>query len=134
MKFNIFKNNNLFLFIFLFGFIWYIIFIIYITTKMIFQSNKMVIENFNDMTLLMNKNDSFCESHRGSSDILEQSCGNLTENNCKSVNCCVWTSNNKCVAGGKNGPTFNTDKNGKTKTLDYYYNLNKCYGNKCPNS
>jgi hypothetical protein len=85
------------------------------------------------MPLLMNINDAFCESHRGSSDILEKSCGSLTENNCKNTSCCVFTSNSTCVAGGKNGPTFNTDKNGKTNVLDYYYNLNKCYGNKCPN-
>ena len=133
MKFNILKTNNLFLYILLFMFILYFAFILYITTTAIIKSNKMVIENYNDMSLLMNKNDAFCESHRGSSDILEKSCGSLTENNCKNTSCCVFTSDSKCVAGGKNGPTFNTDKNGKTIALNYYYNLNKCYGNKCPN-
>ena len=83
-------------------------------------------------TILQNKSDGFCEHHRGSSHILEQSCGKLTQGNCNSTSCCVWTSNNKCVAGKAKGPTFNTDDNGKTKNLDYYYYQNKCYGPKCP--
>jgi hypothetical protein len=83
-------------------------------------------------SIIVNKSDAFCENHRGSSDILEQSCGELTQDNCNSTSCCVWTSNNKCVAGKANGPTFNTNKNGKTKNLDYYYYQNKCYGPKCP--
>ena len=82
-------------------------------------------------SIIVNKSDAFCENHRGSSHILEQSCGELTQDNCNSTSCCVWTSNNKCVAGKANGPTFNTNKNGKTKNLDYYYYQNKCYGAKC---
>jgi hypothetical protein len=84
-----------------------------------------------DTSIIQNKSDAFCEHHRGSSHILEQSCGKLTQDNCNSTSCCVWTSNNKCVAGKANGPTFNTDKNGKTNNLDYYYYQNKCYGSKC---
>lgn len=84
-----------------------------------------------DTSIISNKNDAFCEHHRGSSHILEQSCGKLTQGNCNSTSCCVWTSNNKCVAGNANGATFNTDKNGKTNALDYYYYKNKCYGPKC---
>lgn len=83
-------------------------------------------------SIIVNKSDAFCENHRGSSDILEQSCGELTQDNCNSTSCCVWTSNNKCVAGKANGPTFNTNKNGKTKNLDYYYYQNKCFGPRCP--
>jgi len=83
-------------------------------------------------SIIVNKSNAFCENHRGSSHILEQSCGELTQDNCNSTSCCVWTSNNKCVAGKANGPTFNTNKNGKTKNLDYYYYQNKCYGSKCP--
>jgi hypothetical protein len=79
-----------------------------------------------------NKSDSFCEHHRGSSHVLEESCGKLTQRNCNSTSCCVWTSDDKCLAGKANGPTFNTDDNGKTKNLDYYYYQNKCYGPKCP--
>jgi hypothetical protein len=79
------------------------------------------------------KSDSFCEIHRGSSGELDNSCGKLTKNNCNSTSCCVWTSENKCLAGGVQGPTFNTDSNGITKKLDYYYFQNKCYGDKCRN-
>ena len=84
------------------------------------------------VSIIVNKSDSFCQHHVGSSSTLQESCGKLTENNCNSTSCCVWTSNNKCLAGKANGPTFNTDSNGKTKNLDYYYYQNKCYGAKCP--
>jgi len=78
------------------------------------------------------KADAFCEAHRGSSGALDESCSKLTRNNCNSTSCCVWTSDKKCVAGGVNGPTFNSDSKGKTKKLDYYYFQDKCYGGKCP--
>jgi hypothetical protein len=90
-------------------------------------------EGFEDNSIIMNKNDAFCESHRGSSGALDESCGKLTQSNCNSTSCCVWTSDNKCMAGGQGGPTFNSDAKGKTKHLDYYYFQNKCYGPKCPN-
>jgi len=85
-----------------------------------------------DTSIIMNKSDAFCESHRGSSGALDDSCGKLTQTNCNTTSCCVWTSNEKCVAGGKGGPTFNSDAKGKTIPLDYYYFQNKCYGPKCP--
>ena len=81
--------------------------------------------------IIMNKNDAFCESQRGTSGTLDESCGKLTQGNCTSTSCCVWTSDNKCKAGDINGPTFNSDSNGKTKQLDYYYFQKKCYGEKC---
>jgi hypothetical protein len=84
-----------------------------------------------DTNIIMNKSDAFCESNRGSSGTLDDSCGKLTQDNCNTTSCCVWTSNNKCMAGNETGPTFNTDSNGKTKDLDYYYFQNKCYGAKC---
>jgi hypothetical protein len=89
------------------------------------------LENQVDTSILLNKNDSFCESKRGSSGSLDNSCKKLTRNNCDATSCCVWTSNTQCVAGSKNGPTFNTDSNGKTKILDYYYFQGNCYGEKC---
>jgi hypothetical protein len=92
--------------------------------------NVVTIEGMNN-PILLNSNDAFCESHRGSSNILEKSCEKLTQHNCNSTSCCVWTSDNKCLAGSAKGPTFNTDENGKTKNLDYYYYQNKCYGTKC---
>jgi hypothetical protein len=69
----------------------------------------------------MNGSDSFCEANKESGGNLENSCSKLTQGNCNSTSCCVWTSNNKCRAGNAKGPTFNTDENGKTKKLDYYY-------------
>jgi hypothetical protein len=80
----------------------------------------------------MNGIDSFCETNKESGGNLETSCNKLTQGNCKSTSCCVWTSDNKCKSGNANGPTFNTGANGKTKKLGYYYFKNKCYGNDCP--
>ena len=85
-----------------------------------------------DTSIIINKSDAFCETYKGSSGKLEQSCKKLTNGNCNSTSCCVWTSDNKCAAGGKGGPTFNTDLKGKTNALDYYYFQDVCYGGKCP--
>ena len=97
--------------------------------KKLLQS--VTLEGF-DTSILLNKSDSFCEVHRGSSGTLDESCGKLTRDNCNSTSCCVWTSDEKCLAGGANGPTFNSDARGKTIIPDYYYFQNKCYGEKCP--
>jgi hypothetical protein len=85
-----------------------------------------------DTSIIINKSDAFCESQRGSGGSLEKSCAKLTKDNCNSTSCCVWTSDNKCRSGSAKGPTFNTDENGKTKNLDYYYFQSKCYGAGCP--
>jgi len=114
-------RNILFYFIVLFG--------LFGLFGFIFSKN--FLEGF-DTVVDTNKSDSFCKSHIGSSDLLNESCNKLTQKNCNSTSCCVWTNNNKCVAGSENGPTYNTDKNGKTIDLDYYYYKNKCYGTKCP--
>lgn len=74
----------------------------------------------------------FCDSHKGYD--LEQSCNKLTKFNCGLTSCCIWTSDNKCKAGNKSGPLFNTDEKGKTLPLDYYYFQNQCYGGKCTNN
>ena len=58
-------------------------------------------------------------------------CTSLSKKKCNSVSCCIWTNDEKCVEGDINGPTFNTDENGKTKDIDYYYYKNKCYGPGC---
>lgn len=84
-----------------------------------------------ETNIITNKNDAFCESHRGSSNTLDDDCRKLTRRNCTDTSCCVYTSENKCVAGGQGGPTFNSDEKGKTKNLDYYYYQEKCYGPKC---
>jgi hypothetical protein len=36
-------------------------------------------------------------------------------------------SDDTCVAGNERGPTYNTDDNGKTKAIDFYYYQNKRY-------
>lgn len=73
---------------------------------------------------------SFCESYLGNSQELEGACNQLTETNCSQTSCCVYA-NNKCVAGGLDGPTYKTDKDGKLITMDTYYYLGKCRGS-CP--
>ena len=72
----------------------------------------------------------FCESYKGTSAQLNTECGRLTQKNCNETSCCVFT-NNKCVAGSANGPTYNTDNNGNTNTSSYYFQ-NQCYGSNCP--
>jgi hypothetical protein len=72
----------------------------------------------------------FCDLYRGSSSSLNNECKRLTEKNCNETSCCVFT-NNRCVAGGANGPTYNTNSNGKTISADYYFQ-NQCYGANCP--
>lgn len=78
--------------------------------------------------------DAFCEIHKGASGDLNTVCERLTNKNCNATSCCILTNENKCVAGNADGPTFNTDNNGKTINLDYYFYQNKCYGDKCPNN
>lgn len=78
---------------------------------------------------ILPSNQAFCEANKGFD--LEKSCNSLTKQNCGLTSCCVWTSDNKCKSGNKSGPTFNSNSNGKTKSLDYYYFQNKCYGVKC---
>jgi len=82
-------------------------------------------------TLLMDGSQAFCESHKGFE--LETACNNLTKSNCNSTSCCIWTNDNKCKAGNSSGALFNSDSNGKTIPMEYYYYQNKCYGEKCPN-
>jgi len=71
----------------------------------------------------------FCDLYRGSSSTLNTECKKLTQKNCNETSCCVFT-NNKCVAGGPNGPTYNTDSNGNTSRAKYYFQ-NQCFGTGC---
>lgn len=72
----------------------------------------------------------FCDAYKGSSNSLNTECKRLTKKNCNETSCCVFT-NNKCLAGGANGPTYNSDSNGNTSTAKYYFQ-NQCYGAGCP--
>lgn len=87
--------------------------------------------NREGLTIINNKSDAFCENKRGASGELDKSCRTLTRDNCTTTSCCVWTSDDKCVAGGADGPTFNSDEKGKTIDLDYYYFKEKCFGKGC---
>jgi hypothetical protein len=112
----------------------FIIAIYFIITRIImhhyaFSSNNNI-EHFSS-TISTDKASGFCNANVGNSNNLNKKCKLLTSDNCKSTSCCVWTSDQQCLAGKVDGPTFNTDNNGKTKTLDYYYFENKCYGEKC---
>ena len=75
---------------------------------------------------------SFCESKQSSGEELKESCKTLTQKNCRSTSCCIWTSNDKCEVGSKDGLLFSTEPNGKPIPLDYYYFKDTCYGEKCP--
>jgi len=90
------------------------------------------LNNKPDTSIIMNSSDAFCQTFLGSSGKLDDACGKMTRNNCNDTSCCVWTSDGKCRAGNASGPTFNSDENGKTRALDYYYFQGKCYGEKCP--
>ena len=92
------------------------------------------LQNPPDTSIVMNKSDAFCEKHRGSSGSLNDSCAKMTDKNCNSTSCCVLVNGKKCAAGNADGPTFNTDSNGKTKNLGFYYYQSKCYGPKCPST
>ena len=85
-----------------------------------------VIENLDSMA------DAFCKTEEGSQMELNNKCQQLTNKNCSLTSCCVLLNGEKCVAGSIRGPTFNTDKNGKSKPFDYYYWQNQCFGEKCP--
>jgi hypothetical protein len=74
---------------------------------------------------------SFCKKYEQNTGELEGVCEKMTTSNCKTSNCCVWLNNNKCSAGNSTGPTFTTDKNGESITVDTYYYQNKCYGLNC---
>ena len=85
------------------------------------------LNNKPDTSIIMNSSDAFCQNFRGSSGKLDDACGKMTRNNCNNTSCCVWTSDEKCRAGTSEGPTFNSEKNGKTRELDYYYFQGKKY-------
>ena len=85
------------------------------------------LNNKPDTSIIMNSSDAFCQNFRGSSGKLDDACGKMTRNNCNNTSCCVWTSDEKCRAGTAEGPTFNSEKNGKTRELDYYYFQGKKY-------
>ena len=105
--------------------------IIVLVRTNVFSKGVVTIEGLQNS--ILSPSEAFCESHRGSSGTLDKSCEKLTNGNCNSTSCCVWTSDKKCAAGNEKGPTFNTNANGQTNQLDYSYIEGKCYGTNCPN-
>lgn len=125
------------IFIFVFLILSFILFIKSIGFKFNENNQNKVLLGSVTMEGLQNKepsilpgNKAFCEVNSGFAQ--EIACNQLTNYNCNLTSCCVWTSDNVCKAGTKSGPSFNTDFNGKTIPLDYYYFENNCYGNECP--
>ena len=79
---------------------------------------KMDKENFEIST----PENSFCKANTtASSGIINNKCNQLTYKNCNKTDCCIFEKNNKCVAGNTNGPILNTDENGKTKQVTFFY-------------
>jgi signal transduction histidine kinase len=70
----------------------------------------------------------FCQANKTGKS-REDGCNKLTKENCKMTSCCVYT-NDKCVAGNKNGPLFKT-KNGVEIKVDSFDHYGKCYGKNC---
>ena len=107
-----------------------IVLILFLFNNLITNEKKVaeqkVIENLDSMA------DAFCKTEEGSQSDLNNKCQQLTNKNCNLTSCCVLLNGEKCVAGSIRGPTFNTDKNGKSKPFDYYYWQNQCFGEKCP--
>ena len=64
---------------------------------------------------------------------LNSDCNRLSKSNCLSVECCGFLNNEKCVQGGEFGPTWRSDSDGNSITIDSYYYMNKrCIGPGCP--
>lgn len=104
---------------------------------------------------------SLCDKSNSSSQ-QQKKCKKLNNKSCNSTSCCIWLSNNTCVAGNKKGPIFygkkmptmdginvaseekhsgieygqhcNSIDGKKCFTLDYFYFRNKCIDarGKCP--
>ena len=75
----------------------------------------------------MKTRDSFCD--RGSED-LEESCQQLLEEPCNSLDCCAWckktgSEKGECIAGDGDGPLFKSGTDGNNYSFDYYYYKNK---------
>ena len=72
----------------------------------------------------------FCENHRKSGKAREEACNKLSKENCGMTSCCVYTDEEKCVAGSSHGPLFKT-KNGIPLKVETYHHYEKCYGKNC---
>lgn len=63
---------------------------------------------------------------------LHDTCTTHSVRACKTASYCVLLDGDRCVGGGRHGPSYLT-KDGNKVDFNYYYHKNKCYG-KCPQS
>lgn len=85
-----------------------------------------------ESTVNPNLYDTFCKANSSNSIELNNKCSSLPAATCKMTSCCALVNGTQCAAGGAGGPTFKTDLNGNPINIDYYYYMNKCYGDNCP--
>ena len=79
---------------------------------------------YNDIEDLgLDSTGSFCNYYGKDNNKLETACSSLTQNNCNTVNCCVYLNGKKCVAGDQSGPVFNGQATGNSWSY-----LNQMYG------
>jgi len=72
----------------------------------------------------------FCAQNQNDATALEQNCNALDANTCAATSCCVLLGGQKCVAGGKNGPTLKTNYSDVfVQNKNSYYYQGNCYGN-----
>ena len=72
----------------------------------------------------------FCENNRNSGKAKEEACNKLSKENCGMTSCCVYTDEEKCVAGSSHGTLFKT-KDGVPLKVETYHHYGKCYGKNC---
>ena len=91
--------------------------------------NGIIKEGFNDFDIDdMSGEKSFCRQYKSTPHILNEKSKVLTKSSCMNTDCTVWTSNELCVAGSLDGPVYR-NQDGNPVNIDFYYYMNKCYGN-----
>ena len=88
---------------------------------------QVTLETMDNMYVRINPIDSFCDSFLGDASNLDGACKRLTKDSCFKTDCCVYTDENKCVAGSEHGPTFKTDPEGNSIENRYFYHLGVKY-------
>jgi len=85
-----------------------------------------------EAVLGVNLNDHFCNANANNLVELNTNCQGLPSATCKTNQCSVLVNGTTCMAGNQGGPSLNVDGEGNPIKVDYYYYMNKCYGNGCP--
>jgi len=123
------KGNSGFIYVILF-----IAFIVFIIPQIMYPDhlyflNGIIKEGFNDFDIDdMSGEKSFCRQYKSTPHILNEKSKILTKSSCMNTDCTVWTSNELCVAGSLDGPVYR-NQDGNPVNIDFYYYMNKCYGN-----